>query len=110
LDTNDQVWQVSGDRYSGEWVREAFRRYGVTYQVSDKTKSDIYLELLPRLNSGRVKLLDNQRLIGQLTNLERRTSRTGRDSIDHPSQGQDDVINCAAGSLVLSDVPAIQIF
>jgi hypothetical protein len=38
----------------------------------------------PLLNSGRVELLDNSRLISQLCNLERRTARGGRDSIDHP--------------------------
>src|SRR5262249_30548302 len=60
-------------------------------------KSDIYRELLPALNSGRVELLDVPRLVSQLTGLERRTSRGGRDSIDHAPGGHDDLAN-ATGS------------
>jgi hypothetical protein len=47
-----------------------------------------------------VQLLDNQRLIGQLLGLERRTIRGGRDSIDHVPGANDDVINAAAGALL----------
>ena len=36
----------------------------------------------------------------QLTMLERRTARGGKDSIDHPRGGHDDVANSVAGSLV----------
>jgi len=61
------------DRYAGEWPREAFRKCGVEYRVSDQPKSDLYLGLLPLLNSGRVELLDHQRLVAQLCGLERRT-------------------------------------
>ena len=52
------------------------------------------------MNSGRVKLLGNKRLITQLIGLERRTSRAGRDSIDHAPGGHDDLANAAAGALV----------
>jgi hypothetical protein len=96
------VSRVRGDRYAAEWSREAFRRRGVTYEPAEKTKSEIYLSLLPMLNSGRVELLDNQRLISQLCSLERRTARGGRDSIDHAPGAHDDVANAAAGALVLA--------
>jgi hypothetical protein len=33
-------------------------------------------------------------------NLERRTSRAGKDSIDHPPGAHDDIANAAAGALV----------
>jgi hypothetical protein len=56
---------------------------------------------LPLLNSGRVQLLDNQRLINQLVGLERRTARSGRGTIDHGPGAHDDVINVAAGVLCL---------
>ena len=39
--------------------------------------------MLPLLNSQAVDLLDNERLVSQLVSLERRTTRGGRDSIDH---------------------------
>jgi hypothetical protein len=49
------------------------------------------------LNSGRIELLDNQRLISQLAALERRTARSGKDSIDHSIGQHDDVANSIAG-------------
>ena len=61
-----------------------------------------YGELLPLLNSGKLELLDERRLTAQLTSLERRTSRSGRDSIDHAPGRHDDVINSVAGALVLA--------
>jgi hypothetical protein len=93
---------VQGDHWGGEWPREQFRKHGVQYEPSKKTKSDIYLEFLPLLNSHRVELLDHTRLIAQLTQLERRTARSGHDSIDHPKGAHDDVINSAAGALVMA--------
>ena len=96
------VMTVVGDRYGGEWCREVFRRNGVSYRVSDKVKSDLYLNLLPLINSGRLELLAQPVLINQLVNLERRTSRGGRDSIDHAPGARDDVINAAAGAIVLA--------
>ena len=91
---------VYGDRYAGEWPRERFQRHGITYRVSDKIKSDIYQDFLPLINSGQVELLDNGKLLEQLINLERRTGRSGKDTIDHPPRGHDDLCNAACGALV----------
>ena len=91
---------VMGDRYAGEWPRERFREHGIHYRVADKTKSGYYSALLPILNSGKAQLLDNDRLTHQLISLERRVSRGGKDSIDHPPKGHDDVANAVAGALV----------
>ncbi len=91
---------VTGDRYGGEWPREQFRKHGIEYKPADKTKSELYLELLPAINSGKVELLDNIRLLAQLRSLERRTSRIGRDTVDHGPGGHDDLANAAAGALV----------
>ena len=49
---------------------------------------------------GSVSLLDDLRLVGQISQLERRTTRTGRDSIDHMSGASDDLCNAALGALV----------
>jgi hypothetical protein len=77
--------EVTGDAYSGEFVRELFRGKGISYNISKKSKSEIYIDLLPMLNSGRVALLDNPKMVAQLCDLERRTTRgTGRDIVDHP--------------------------
>jgi len=91
---------VRGDRYAGEWPRERFRVHGIEYRPADKPKSDLYRDLLPAVNSGLVDLLDHERLTAQLTALERRSARGGRDSIDHPPGGRDDLANCVAGVLV----------
>ncbi|MBR0797303.1 hypothetical protein JQ615_18095 [Bradyrhizobium jicamae] len=100
--------EVVGDRYAGEWPREAFSRHGVTYRLSDKTCSEIYGALLPELNSRSVALLDNQRLVTQLCSLERRTSRGGRDQISHGPGQHDDLINGAAGALMLAKPRTVQ--
>jgi hypothetical protein len=95
-----RVSKVYGDRYGGEWPREQFSKRGVFYEPAEKPKSELYRDLLPLINSGAVDLLDNERLVQQLVMLERRTSRGGRDSIDHAPGAHDDVANAAAGALV----------
>ena len=92
--------RVTGDRYAGEWPRERFLAHGIKYEPSERTKSQIYQEALPLLNSGRVELLDHPRLTAQLCGLERRVARGGKDSIDHAPGGHDDVANAACGALV----------
>jgi len=90
---------VRGDRYAGEWPREAFRKHGIDYQPAAKSKSEIYLSLLPMINSQRCDLLDDQRLLAQLCGLERRVARGGRDSVDHRPGAHDDIANAMAGAL-----------
>jgi hypothetical protein len=97
-----RISKVHGDHYGGEWPREQFRKQTITYEVAKENKSQIYQNVLPLLNSGRVRLLDNPRLVGQLVSLERRTSRGGRDSIDHPPNGHDDLCNAAAGMVAIA--------
>jgi hypothetical protein len=98
------VVAVYGDRYGGAWPAERFLAHGISYSPSEKPKSDLYKELLPLLNSGRVELLDHQRCLNQFASLERRTARGGRDSVDHPPHSHDDCANSVAGALVLAHV------
>ena len=93
-----RVSKVTGDRYAGEFPRELFRKRGITYQCSEKPKSDLFRDLLPLLNSGRVVLPKSERLVNQLCGLERRTARSGKDSIDHGPGGHDDLANAVAGA------------
>ena len=65
----------------------------------------VYLNALPLFTSGRVRLIDNQRLAAQLASLERRTSPGGRDRVDHGPGGHDDLANAAAGALTLATAP-----
>jgi len=89
--------RVTGDRYAGEWCRQAFEKRGICYTPSEAPKSALYTDLLPKLNSRMIRLVDNSRLINQLAALERKTSRGGKDTIDHPPAGHDDVANVVAG-------------
>jgi hypothetical protein len=91
------VSQVVGDRYAGSWPVEQFAKFGIVYEQSAAPKSDLYRDLLPLINSRRVELLDHPKMISQLCSLERRVARGGRDSIDHPPSGHDDVVNAVAG-------------
>lgn len=93
---------VTGDRYAGEWPRERFQVHGITYQPSELTKSDLYRDVLPIINSGSAELLDVPRLTAQFVGLERRVARGGKDSIDHSPGGHDDLANAAAGAMVLA--------
>jgi hypothetical protein len=96
------IGTVHGDRYAGSWPAEQFAKRKIEYRPSERPKSDLYRDMLPLLNSGRVQLLENRRLINQLHGLERRTARGGRDSIDHSTGRHDDAANAAAGALVLA--------
>jgi hypothetical protein len=100
-----RIGRVTGDRYGGVWPAERFAAHGISYDPCERPKSDLYRELLPLLNGGRVELLDNPRLVAQLCSLERRTARGGRDSIDHPPGGHDDLINAAAGCITTAFKP-----
>jgi hypothetical protein len=96
------IRQVVGDRYAGAWVPSRFREHGIVYVASEKTKSEIFLEFLALANSDRAAVPADKRLRVQLVALERHTSRSGHDAVDHPSGGHDDVANCVAGALVLA--------
>jgi hypothetical protein len=98
------VMTVVGDRYAGEWPRARFAEHGIAFEQSARPKSDLYRDLLPLLNAGRVELLDHPRLSRELCGLERKTARSGRDSIDHAPGGHDDLANAVAGVLVGLDL------
>jgi hypothetical protein len=96
------ITKIFGDRYAGAFPVEQFRQFGIILDSEGiRPKSDLYVDLLPLINSGRIELLDNARLIAQLCALERRTARGGRDAIDHPSGAHDDVANACAGAAAL---------
>lgn len=103
-----QVGTVTGDRYGGQWVSDAFKAAGIVYQPAAKSRSELYLDLLPRLNSGEVELLDNPRLKAQLVGLERRSGRN-RDVIDHAPGQHDDLANAAAGALTAGAAPFLYV-
>lgn len=93
-----RVSKVTGDRYAGEFPRELFRKRGIEYRCSEKPKSDLYRDMLPLLNGGRIVLPKSERLVNQICGLERRTARSGKDSIDHGPGSHDDLVNAVAGA------------
>ena len=100
-----RIRKVTGDKYAGSWPADEFKKHNITYSPSDKPKSGLYLDLLPALNSGRVELPPDERLVNQLIGLERRTARGGRDSIDHSPGGHDDRANVVAGLVGVTKKP-----
>jgi hypothetical protein len=97
-----QIGSVSGDRFAAQWCAERFQAHGLTYLPSPLTKSQIYLAFAPMVLSEEVALPDHPRLIAELTALERRPSRVGRDAVDHAPRGHDDLANACAGAAVLA--------
>jgi len=94
-------WALS-DRFARDWVRDSFRAQGIEINFAKLSASEIYLEFLPIVMSRRCELLDNQRLIGQLGNLERRVRQAGYDLITHFPGQHDDLANAAAGAIVFA--------
>jgi hypothetical protein len=93
---------VSGDRYAGEWPRERFSAHGISYKTAEKPKSDLYLNALPLFSSRRVEIPDHPKLHAQLVGLERKTARSGKDSIDHAPKSHDDLANAVCGAIGLA--------
>src|SRR5262249_21773892 len=94
-----RIKTIVGDIYGGEWPVAEFAKHKVTYQLAEKHRSQLYLELIPALNSKRVELLDDRKMIDELRRLERRRGRSGKDTIDHPQYGgSDDQANSVAGA------------
>jgi hypothetical protein len=94
---------VTGDNYSAEWVESAFRDAGIRYQRSERPKSALYLEAQSLFARGAISLPDHPVLLRELRLLERRTHRSGKDTVDHGYRGHDDhanaVLGCAAHAM-----------
>jgi len=89
-----RCWRVTGDRYAGEWPRQAFAKAGIQYELSDLTRSELYANLEPLINSGQIELVDHPKLLSQLIALIRRGEK-----IDHPQGEHDDHANAVAGAI-----------
>ena len=48
------VFKVIGDKYAGGFPPEQFGKFAITYEQSAKPKSDLYVDLLPHINSCRI--------------------------------------------------------
>ena len=95
-----KITEITLDRWALGFVAEAFEKRGISVVVSERVKSEIYREALALINSRKLELLDDPVQTSQLTGLERRTARGGRDQIDHSPGSRDDVANAGMGVLV----------
>jgi hypothetical protein len=94
-----KISSVTGDNYSAEWAVSAFKKKSIRYTRSELTKSQLYLESLPLFMRQAIAIPDHPRLIRELRLLERRTSRIGKDIVDHGRGGHDDYSNALVGML-----------
>lgn len=98
-----RINKVVGDRWAGGFPPEAFQRCGIQYEPAKKVKSELYVDLLPLLNSGRITLPRNDRLVAQIVSLERTVTRgSGKENIDHPRDMHDDAATACAGAAMLA--------
>jgi hypothetical protein len=95
--------ETMGDDYAKGWVVSELARHGVgfTPRPPQVNRSALYLETLSLFSAGRVRLLDNKRLVAQYSQLERRVQPAGRDVVNHPARSahHDDLSNVCAGVL-----------
>jgi len=95
-----KIRQVVSDRYAGAWVEAELRKHDIWFKASERDKSTIFLDALPLMTSGNAMLLDNPRLVSQITGLQREVGKMGRDRIVKMRGAYDDLANAALGALV----------
>jgi hypothetical protein len=72
-------------------VAAEFQRHDIRYEPAPMDRSALYLDLLNVVNSGGARLLDVGEMLKELRALERRRGPSGRDKVDHPPNGHDDL-------------------
>jgi hypothetical protein len=86
------ITSVVGDQYAGQTFVADFALHGIKYEVSERTKSQLYEAFEPHVNGHRVALLDVAQVEQQLLGLVWRGAK-----IDHQSGEHDDWSNAAVG-------------
>lgn len=90
-------YEILGDKYGGSWPETAFRECSMIYKPAAEPKSALYLECLPLFARGVIRFAEDKRLIAELQGLERHTSRSGKDAVDHGVGQHDDLANAVCG-------------
>jgi hypothetical protein len=88
--------EVTGDRYSANWVVQSFARHGIRYNVSDRDRSKAYLETKALFAEQKIILLDHADQAEQFRRLEVKHHASGATTVDHPANFHDDFSNCTA--------------
>jgi hypothetical protein len=97
------IRSVEGDNFAAEWVSTAWEDHGVHYRRCEFPKSQLYINGLPAFTRRQVSIPNDETLIRELRILERRTSRSGRDTVSDPAGSStfDDSANCLFGLIHL---------
>jgi hypothetical protein len=99
------ITRAIGDHYGAELSRSIYAEVGVALAPAEATRSECYLRLLPLLTTGRIELPPEPTLRTELLGLERRTARSGKDSVDHRPGAHDDLANAVALAAVAAARP-----
>jgi hypothetical protein len=103
-----RIRSVVGDAYAAEWVAGAYRAAGLEYRKSPLTRSELYLEGRVMFARGLISIPDQPQLLREMRLLERRTARSGKDSVDHGVGGSDDYANSLFGAMYVAVQAAAQ--
>ena len=99
-----RVREVVSDKYASGFHSHAWERRKIRHKNSNLTRSQLYVDLLPRINSRSVRLLDHSKCVTQIASLERKTARGGTrgEVIDAPPNLHEDIANACAGACHLA--------
>jgi hypothetical protein len=92
-----KISAVTGDAYAGQTFRADFESHGIRYEVSTRSKHEIYEAFEPLLTASEIELYEVAKLQEQLLTLVWRGVK-----IDHQPGDHDDFANACAGAAVLA--------
>jgi len=94
------IKKVKGDKFSGDFASNLFNKHSISYERSEKTKSELYIEAEALFNTQRIELPGKEPALSQLKMLVRKTRSGGRDSVDTDSGQPEDEGNVICGAAV----------
>lgn len=94
------IRRIKSDRYAGMWPTAAYAKHSVAVEINDQSASELLLELGALIRMGRVVLPESDRLLTQLTQLERKVRSGGHDVVEAPTGGYDDLACALASAMV----------
>jgi len=95
------VFEVIGDKFSGDFASSLFEKAGINYLRAEKTKSELYIEAEGAFNAGLVEIPNKEPLVSQLKSLVRKARTGGRDSVDTDGGAPEDEGNALCGLIFM---------
>lgn len=94
--------RITSDRYGAQFPQRAAERAGASLVASELDRSALYLELVPRVNSGTIVIPNEPATLRELRGLERKRGFGGKDRVDHRAGAHDDRANALAMAAYLA--------